>query len=699
MKATEVNYLKFLQGTKQFIVPIYQRTYSWTLKQCEQLWNDIVRVAEKDEIPAHFIGSIVYIESGLYQVTSVAQLLVIDGQQRLTTLSLLLSAISESLNEDESTGGLTKSKIKNYYMLNNEEEGDLAYKLKLTQTDRDTLWRIIENTTLPNEVSLRVQENYKYFINKIKNGGIPLDNLIKGIQKLVIVDISLDRDHDNPQLIFESLNSTGLDLSQADLIRNYILMGLEPEEQRHLYETYWYLMEQEFGQAHYAKYLDWFMRDYLTLKHESGAIPTVVMIYEAFKKYVNQTTAPIEDIVKDIHKYSKHYTNLLMQNGDQADINEVLTDISILKVDVSFPLLLEVLNDYQNGILEKSDLIKILRMIESYVFRRAICGIPTNSLNKTFATFTRSKVDKNNYLESFTAKLLLLDSYRRFPSNEEFTQSLLTRDVYNFRNRNYILRKLENFDRKEKVQVDNYTIEHIMPQNENLSAEWRRDLGNDWQSVQERYLHTIGNLSLTGYNSELSDRPFLEKRNMKGGFADSPIRLNKSLADLQVWNEESIINRTTTLGKQAIKIWTIPELMEDVLAQYRIEPEKKRKAVYSIEDHAEYLQGEMLELFQLLRRRILYIDSTVKEEFKKLYIAYKTTTNFVDIIPQKSRLRLSLNMNFDEINDPQGICKDVTNLGRWGNGDVEVGFKRSTEIDYVMFLIEQSFDVHSEDIG
>jgi predicted transport protein len=475
-------------------------------------------------------------------------------------------------------------------------------------------------------------------------------------------------------------------------------MGLEPEEQRHLYETYWHLMEQEFGQSHYAKYFDWFMRDYLTLKHESGAIPTVVMIYEAFKKYVNQNTVPIEDIVIDIHKYSKHYTNLLMQNGDEPDIIEVLTDISILKVEVSFPLLLEVLNDYQEGILEKSDLIKILRMIESYVFRRAICGIPTNSLNKTFATFTRSKVDKNNYLESFTAKLLLLDSYRRFPSNEEFTQSLLTRDVYNFRNRNYLLRKLENFDRKEKVQVDNYTIEHIMPQNENLSAEWRHDLGNDWQSVQERYLHTIGNLSLTGYNSELSDRPFLEKRNMKGGFADSPIRLNKSLADLQVWNEESIINRTTTLGKQAIKIWTIPELTGDVLAQYRIEPEKKRKAVYSIEDHAGYLQGEMLELFQLLRRRILYIDPTVKEEFKKLYIAYKTTTNFVDIIPQKSRLRLSLNINFDEINDPQGICKDVTNLGRWGNGDVEVGFKSSTEIDYVMFLIQQSFDVHSEDI-
>lgn len=261
------------------------------------------------------------------------------------------------------------------------------------------------------------------------------------------------------------------------------------------------------------------------------------------------------------------------------------------------------------------------------------------------------------------------------------------------------MRKLENFGLKEKVQVDDYTIEHIMPQNENLSAEWKRELGDDWQSVQSRYLHTIGNLTLTGYNPELSDRPFFEKRNMEGGFAGSPIRLNRGLADLKVWNEEAILNRTTFLANKAVKIWTIPELTEEVLEQYRREPEKAQKTKYTIEDHSKYLQGEILDLFNLLRRRVLNLDPTVKEEFKKLYIAYKTTTNFVDIVPQRSRLRLSLNMSFDEINDPKGICKNVANLGRWGNGDVEVGFSSPIEIDYVMFLIQQSFDQHSEDIG
>ena len=699
MKATEVNYLKFLEGTKQFVVPIYQRTYSWTTKECEQLWKDIIRVAENDEIPAHFIGSIVYIEKGIYQVAAVSQLLVIDGQQRLTTLSLLLSAIANAIEEGQQVGGMTNSKIKNYYMFNSEETDDLFFKLRLTRTDKETFWCLIKNNDLPKDYSFRIQENYQFFVDKISKSKISLEDLIRGIQKLVIVDISLDRDHYNPQLIFESLNSTGLDLSQADLIRNYILMGLEPEQQKHLYESYWYMMEQDFGQANYTKHFDRFMRDYLTLKSKAGTIPTLYLVYDGFKKFSNQNGVPIEEIVQDIYHYSKHFTKLLLQKEDNPAIRNVLQYIDILKVDVSYPFLMEIFEDYYNGLLEESELIQLLKLVESYVFRRAICGIPTNSLNKTFATFTRSIVDKENYLESVKAKFLLLDSYRRFPSDEEYKQAFFTKDVYNFRNRNYLLRKLENYNRKEKVQVDDYTIEHIIPQNENLSYEWKRDLGENWQSVQATYLHTIGNLTLTGYNSELSDRPFLEKRNMEGGFLDSPIRLNRGLADLNVWNEEAILKRTNILADKALQIWIMPHLSEDVLSNYRREPEKEQKTKYSIEDHSEYLKGEILDLFHLLRRRVLNLDPTVREEFKKLYIAYKTTTNFVDIVPQRSRLRLSLNMAFDEINDPKGICKNVANLGRWGNGDVEVGFSSPIEIDYVMFLIQQSFDQHSEDIG
>lgn len=699
MKATEVNYLKFLEGTKQFVVPIYQRTYSWTTKECNQLWKDIVNVAEKDEIPAHFIGSIVYIEKGIYQVASVSQLLVIDGQQRLTTLSLLLSAVADAIEKDDSIGGMTNSKIKNYYLFNSEETDDLFFKLRLTRSDKETFWNLLINNDLPPQHSFRIQENYQFFTDKIAKSTISLEDLIKGLRKLVIVDISLDRDHDNPQLIFESLNSTGLDLSQADLIRNYILMGLEPEEQKYLYESYWYMMEQDFGQANYTKHFDRFMRDYLTLKSSAGTIPTLALVYEAFKGYSNQNGVPIEEIVKDIHHYSKHFTKLMLQKEDDPIIRTVLHDIDTLKYDVPYPFLMEVFEDYENDLLDKSELIEILLLVESYLFRRAICGIPTNSMNKTFATFSKSILDKENYLESIKAKFLLLDSYRRFPNDEEFKQAFLTKDVYNFRPRNYLLRKLENYKRKELVQVDDYTIEHILPQNENLSDEWKRDLGENWQSVQATYLHTLGNLTLTGYNSELSDRPFLEKRNMVGGFVDSPIRLNRNLADLHIWNKDAILDRTEDLAKKASEIWIMPHVSEETLVYYRKTPEKEKVSQYSINDHSQFLQGEILALFNLLRNRILNLDPTVKEEFKKLYIAYKTTTNFVDIVPQKSKIRLSLNMAFDEINDPKGLCKNITNLGRWGNGDVEVNCTSPHEIDYIMFLIQQSFDNYSDDIG
>lgn len=491
MKATETNFLKFLQGTKQFLIPIYQRTYSWTKPQCEQLWNDIRRVAENDKLPAHFVGSIVYIESGIYQVTAVPQLLVIDGQQRLTTLSLLLSALGKVIEEKQPDVEMSRKKINYYYLLNNEERGELRYKLLLTQSDRETLKRLVDNTELPENASPRIVDNYRYFEDQIRKFGFDLDTLYRGIAKLVIVDISLDRNHDNPQLIFESLNSTGLDLSQADLIRNYVLMGLENDEQAKLYTTYWYPMEQGFGHTEYTALFDRFMRDYLTVKSKSGAIPKINEVYTSFKAYMPTTNTGIEEVVADVYKYSKYYTNLALGRENDPEIRETIADINQLKVDVAYPLLLELYNDYAKGVLTHPDFVSILRLVESYVFHRAICGIPTNSLNNTFAEFSRG-IDKLDYVDTTKAAFLRRDSYRRFPTDEEFCAALLVKDVYNFRGRNYLLRKLENHNRKEKMSVENYTIEHIMPQNEELSEAWRQDLGPDWQKVHAEYLHTLG---------------------------------------------------------------------------------------------------------------------------------------------------------------------------------------------------------------
>jgi len=696
MKATETKFLDFLKGPRQFIIPIYQRNYSWTLKQCKQLWDDILQAAPDDNVSGHFVGSIVYIEKGLYQISSVPQLLVIDGQQRLTTLTLLISALGRAIKQQGNEIEISQKKLNNYYLFNTEEENDLFYKLLLTRSDKHTLINLLEGKELQDTASKRITENYKFFEEQINKANIDLMTLYLGISKLIIVDIALDREHDNPQLIFESLNSTGLELSQADLIRNYVLMGLEPKQQESLYNDSWHPMEQSFGQSNYVAQFDRFMRDYLTVK--TGRIPNIRGVYDEFKTYASgNNSGSIQDIVTDIYQYSKYFVNMALENETDKEFKTIFNDINTLKVDVAYPFFLEIYADYSHERLNREDFIDILKLVESYVFRRAICGIPTNSLNKTFGTLAR-ELDKEHYLESFKIVLKLKDSYRRFPDDDEFMRELVVKDLYNFRSRNYWLRKLENFNRKELVNVEEYTIEHIMPQNDKLSFVWQQELGSNWQEIQSKYLHTIGNLTLTGYNSELSDRPFIEKRNMLGGFDDSPLRLNRSISKLEHWNEDEIQKRAKHLAELAINIWVAPVLSADILDAYISKKTPSEGSFYTIEsmEGHEHLQGGMSILFEQLRKRILNIDASVKEEVKKLYIAYKTTTNFVDIVPQKSRLRLSLNMKFDEIYDPKGLCKDVTNVGRWGNGDVEAGLSSFEELDDIMDLINQSFEKQAD---
>ena len=685
MKASSANLLSVLKGPKQFVIPIYQRTYSWQIAQCEKLLKDIIRISKDPSLPGHFIGSIVYFQEGIHTVSDVPELLVIDGQQRLTTVSLMIAAIAEFVKENDIEIETSFTKLQNYYLLNAEEEGNLRYKLLLTRRDKETLIDLIKGVPLREDHSQRVYENFNYFKANInKENAVDIYN---GIQRLFIVDVALEKDKDNPQLIFESLNSTGLDLSHADLIRNYILMGQETNLQNELYERFWFPMEQSYGND-YSTYFDWFMRDYLSVK--TGSIPKIGMVYDSFKKYVQGENAPesIKEVVEDIYKFSNHYVNIVLHKDPDVDLNSAFKSISKLKVDVSYPYFLPVYNDYKDEVISKTELIEIIHLVESYVFRRAICGIPTNSMNKTFSNLYKS-VQKDKYVDSVKASFQLLESYKRFPLDAEFEKEIIMKDVYNFRSRNYLLSKLENYKRKELVNVDNYTIEHVIPQNPNLSEEWRNMLGENWKTVQESYLHTIGNLTLTGYNSELSDRPYRQKKTIEGGFNDSPIRLNDNLRKAESWREEEILSRAKELAFKASGIWTSPDLTEEQLEYYK--PEDKSTAIYSL-DVYDYLKGDMIELYEILKKRIMNIDSSVHEEYKKLYIAYKSSTNFVDIVPQKSRLRLSLNIPFSSIIDPKGYCKDITDLGRWGNGDVEVSFENINQLDDVMELIEQAFD-------
>lgn len=669
MKASEAMLLTLLKKSAQFIIPIYQRNYSWTEKECRQLWDDIIRAGNNKNISVHFMGSIVYIEAGLNQATHQAPLLVIDGQQRLTTVTLLIAALANVLGESEPVDGFSARKLRNYYLLNPEETGERFFKLLLSQTDKTTLSSIVSSAEIAEPKSIRIAQNFSLFEELLQACNGDFAPICNGLAKLVVVDIALSRDQDNPQLIFESMNSTGRELSQADLIRNYILMGLEPKHQTKLYEQYWRPMELSFGQEAYSTQFDAFMRHYLTVK--TGDIPRIGEVYDAFKEYASpyrETDSSVEQLVKDLRDFAKYFCAMAL--GDETDISlkVVFNDLRELKVDVAHPFLLELYHDYKNEILTNSDFIEIIRLIEAYVFRRSICSIPTNSLNKTFATFSKAN-KKEKYLESIKAHFLSLPSYRRFPNNEEFHRDIQKRDLYNFRNRSYWLRRFENFGRKERVPVDEYTIEHILPQNDNLSAPWKSDLGHDWERVREDWLHTLGNLTLTGYNSEYSDRRFIEKRDMEGGFRQSPLKVNAGLGSLEKWDEEAIKSRANKLATEALKVWPQPELPPETLQAYR--PQVMQEPNYTIDDHPHLSLPEMRELFEAFRKEVLSLDPCVTEEFLKLYVAYKAETNFVDLVPQTKGFRISLNMSFAEINDPKNLCKDVTGLGRWGNGDVE----------------------------
>ncbi|MGI2038324.1 GmrSD restriction endonuclease domain-containing protein [Shewanella frigidimarina] len=693
MKATEAKLLEFLKKSPQFVIPIYQRTYSWKEKECLQLWDDIMRSGLNENIKAHFLGSVVYVEKGLYSVSSQTPLLVIDGQQRLTTITLLIAALTEVIGDQEPLEDFSYTKLKGYYLTNPLENGEKFYKLVLSQTDDKSLKAIIKGLDQPDDRSIRVVENFEFFKSKLQKLG-DLKPICSGLAKLMVVDISLNREQDNPQLIFESMNSTGKELSQADLIRNYILMGLEPDLQSLLYEQYWRPMELAFGQQAYSDYFDSFMRHFLTVK--TREIPKIGDVYEVFKDYSRRPAVAskgVDELVKDIRNYAVYFCAFALGKEKDDQLKLAFKDLRELKVDVAFPLLLELYSDFASELLSHSEFLSAIRIIESYVFRRAICEIPTNSMNKTFARMGLG-LKKDRYLESVKASFLLLPSYRRFPSDEEFHRKIQTKDIYNFRSKSYWLRRMENFGRKERILVNEYTIEHIMPQADNkaekLPQVWRSELGEEWERVWETYRHTLGNLTLTGYNSEYSNNAFPAKCDHEYGFKFSPLKMNEGIAAETRWDEAAIQKRANKLADKATDVWAKLELPKDIIDAYK--PQLEQSNEYSLADHPNLATGKIADIYQVFRKAVLELDPCVVEDVKKLYVAFKAETNFVDVVPQAKRLRLSLNMPFAEINDPRGLCKDVTNLGRWGNGDVEVGLDNLDDIHHVMALVTQVFE-------
>ncbi len=689
MDATKGNIYAILNGNKQFLIPVYQRYYSWDLAQCQRLWTDIVDMQKKNK-HGHFVGSIVNIAEQAMP-TGVQKYMIIDGQQRITTLTLLLIALRDYAEKHPEGQTINAKRIDNTLLKNEYEDGDDRYKLLLTETDRDILVDLIEKKPIKVDISSRLLTNLKFFADQIEKLEIKPEEVYESIGKLQIVNITLDRTLDDAQAIFESLNSTGKELTESDLIRNYVLMGLEPSEQRYVYEHQWRPMELLFDYDKQESTMDKFFRDYLTMK--LARIPKQDHVYEEFKSYhLNCEFGNIRELCQDLLDYAGFYTNMIFARSTDPVLKRLYTDISELRMEVAYPFLLKVHSDMASGIIDTDGLKEILKMCISYVLRRNICEIPTNSLNKTFATF-KNYIHNDDYMNSVRAYFVLLQTYKEFPDNEKFAAAFITRDIYNMRQRNFILRHLEEHDNKATINIENYTIEHIMPQNPKMSIEWQTELGPNWKDVQKKYLHTIGNLTLTAYNSEMSDHCFIEKMDMDGGFKQSALRLNKYVVMQTKWTEKQIKERAAQLAEKATEIWEYPEISKTGLAPYQVE--EKPATTYSLDSYDFNLHTKTL--YELLDKRIMNLGTDVRREFKKLYIAYKLDTNFVDIVVQKNQLRISINMKFADIYDPNNICKDISGLGRWGNGDVELFFEHTSDIEQVMEIIKQSYTAQSDE--
>ena len=557
MKANESNLNKFItMSNVQFVIPIYQRNYDWTIKECKVLLNDIKEAGKLNR--DHFIGSIVYVNDN-NTVTSVQELIIVDGQQRLTTIILIylrIYKLAEKLKDDD-----LKNEICDLYLINKHAKVDDKIKLKPTENNDKALKSIFSNTIFKEKSN--IIDNFNFFEKFIDENNY-LD-ILNGLKKLIFVDMSLDKRYDDPQRIFESLNSTGLALSQGDLIRNYILMKLNSKEQKYIYENYWQYIEINARDETLNKNMvSDFIRDFITSK--DSKIPNKNRVYEEFKlKYSIDNLDKIKKYLEELKEYSIYYNKLINpKNEKDKDIALKLDDIKSIEVNVSYPFFLNIYKDYNDKIIDKNTFIGIINLIESFVFRRFICDIKTSQLNKIFAALYKQIKNGKDYCKELEIHLLKF----RFPNNNEIKNNLRDKNIYNDKNQQrkmYLFRKLERGNSKEIVSFDNtnFTIEHIFPQQP--IEEWKRELSKEDYKYMEKKLHTIANLTISANNGELGNKTFLEKKEMnkdnkEQGYEYSHLWINKYLKTINEWNSQKIEERFNILSERFIKIWKYPDI-------------------------------------------------------------------------------------------------------------------------------------------
>lgn len=576
MKASEEMLFRLLDGgDKRFVIPVYQRPYSWKKANCELLIKDLLNLSKRNDDATHFFGSIVYVVNN---IGNCNEYIIIDGQQRITTISLLLLAIRNYITNNSLSIGINALEITNRYLTDAYSDSAKKLKLKLVQGDDDAYDRLIEKTQpIANN---NVTVNYNFFYEKISSLS---ENEIKGlydaIRKLIIVNISLNPNNgDDPQLIFESLNSTGLDLEEADKIRNYVLMKMPSAQQERIYKNYWEKLENKVSKEDINK----FIRHYLAVKTRELANEN--KLYFAFKGHREKNnTLMIEDILDDILIYADFYNQIRNAKiSDKTRYLNTIARINKLEVNTVTPLLFDLFYAKNQGLLSEDEMSDCVSVIESYIARRIICGLPTSALNKIFVSMgaeIQKYIDKNGatFIDALKYSVLSKTGKSRFPTDHDFEEKFVVYELYNAKpnTRKYFFERLENYNNRERIaveeQIDNgeLTIEHVMPQT--LTKEWKESLGEKWELIHSKFIDTIGNLTLTAYNSDYSNLMFAKKKTLADkGFDYSKLSLNAYIKTCGTWSETQITERAAKLYSWAEKIWQTPitNFIPDIIEEW-----------------------------------------------------------------------------------------------------------------------------------
>lgn len=701
MEVKSRKFTEFIGGNKQFVIPVFQRDYSWEAKKhCAQLFRDVVRAGARGAMGHHFLGAIVCIPTADHAL-GFPKGLVIDGQQRLATLILLLAAMRDHIRDRglTSVGGLTAEQIQDYYLTNRHLSGIDQYRLLLRNHDQEALRRLIDGKPDARFSKRAIQIAYTYFLDEIAKAGDDPgpDQIMLGIHALGIVEVTLKPAEDDPQAIFESLNATGMELKASDLIRNSILMRLPEPEQTAMYSEYWKEIEDLF--RGHDRVFDNFARDYLDLKKQNLTQTRTEDIYPEFRDYwiEQKEDRGLDSVLSDMVRHARHYAALRIGPDSSSAREDRYHRLRQLRASSAITVMWLLEWRHSDPASTERAYLDCLDLIESYLVRRAVCGESTRAYDKVFALVT-AKMDHRDPLTALKVAFFRRPEGYGYPNDDDFRKALVEDDIYHRRRVcKLVLDRLENDGSKEPSDTSQYTIEHILPQSPRLSREWTEMLGDNWPDIQREWLHRLGNLTLTGYNAKYSDHPFQEKKTMKDGFADSAVRLNRFINEQSVWTEEKIRTRTERLADQALSIWSPLRVSQDSVDAATLRDRCEEAVGRSVRDIT--MSDHSGRLFKQLRRRLLEIADDITEIPEAKSVSYYRARYFLEIVPQRSRLHLLLAPEFDSLISPPDKTQ---NLQTWtyvagsrykrDSGSIYSVTDDKDTMDAALDLVRQAYD-------